>query len=43
MHSNPADYNLIAPPTLEAVLQTLAENPGRYTPIAGPIFSETTA
>jgi CO/xanthine dehydrogenase FAD-binding subunit len=35
MHSNPADYNLIAPPTLDAVLQTLAANPGRYTPIAG--------
>ena len=35
MHSNPADYNLIAPPTLDAVLQTLADNPGRYTPIAG--------
>jgi CO/xanthine dehydrogenase FAD-binding subunit len=35
MHSNPADYNLIAPPTLDAVLQTLAENPGLYTPIAG--------
>ena len=35
MHSNPAEYALIAPTTLEAVLQTLAENPGHYTPIAG--------
>jgi CO/xanthine dehydrogenase FAD-binding subunit len=35
MHSNPAQYDLIAPTTLEAVLQTLAENPGHYTPIAG--------
>ena len=34
MHSNPAQYDLIAPTTLEAVLQTLAENPGQYTPIA---------
>jgi CO/xanthine dehydrogenase FAD-binding subunit len=35
MHSNPAQYDLIAPTTLEAVLQTLAENPGHYTPLAG--------
>ena len=35
MHSNPAQYDLIAPTTLEAVLQTLASNPGHYTPIAG--------
>ncbi len=35
MHSNAADYDLIAPTTLEAALQTLAENPGHYTPIAG--------
>jgi CO/xanthine dehydrogenase FAD-binding subunit len=35
MHSNPAEYDLIAPTTLEAVLQTLASNPGHYTPIAG--------
>jgi putative cofactor-binding repeat protein len=35
MHSNPPQYDLIAPTTLEAVLQTLAENPGHYTPIAG--------
>jgi CO/xanthine dehydrogenase FAD-binding subunit len=35
MHSNPAQYDLIAPTTLEAVLQTLAENPGHYIPIAG--------
>ncbi len=35
MHSNPAEYDIIAPATLEAVLTTLAENPGRYTPIAG--------
>ncbi len=35
MHSNPAQYDLIAPTTLEAVLQTLASHPGHYTPIAG--------
>jgi CO/xanthine dehydrogenase FAD-binding subunit len=35
MHSNPTEYALIAPTTLQAVLHTLAENPGRYTPIAG--------
>jgi CO/xanthine dehydrogenase FAD-binding subunit len=35
MHSNPAEYDLIAPTTLEAVLQTLASKPGHYTPIAG--------
>jgi CO/xanthine dehydrogenase FAD-binding subunit len=35
MHSNPAQYDLIAPTTLEAVLQTLASKPGLYTPIAG--------
>jgi CO/xanthine dehydrogenase FAD-binding subunit len=35
MRSNVLDYDLIAPPTLPAVLEALAENPGRYTPIAG--------
>ena len=35
MRSNVAQYDLIAPTTLDAVLQTLAENPGHYTPIAG--------
>jgi CO/xanthine dehydrogenase FAD-binding subunit len=35
MRSNADEYELIAPPTLNAVLQTLAQNPTRYTPIAG--------
>jgi len=35
MRSNPADYELIAPPTLTEALQTLAQNPRCYTPIAG--------
>jgi CO/xanthine dehydrogenase FAD-binding subunit len=35
MRSNAAEYELIAPPTLNAVLQTLASEPGLYTPIAG--------
>src|ERR1700712_5112855 len=33
MRANVSDYDLIAPPTLEAVLATLAE--GTHTPIAG--------
>jgi CO/xanthine dehydrogenase FAD-binding subunit len=35
MRSNVLDYDLIAPPTLSAVLETLAAEPGRYIPIAG--------
>jgi CO/xanthine dehydrogenase FAD-binding subunit len=35
MRSNVHQYDLIAPATLNAVLQTLADNPGLYTPIAG--------
>jgi CO/xanthine dehydrogenase FAD-binding subunit len=35
MHSNPADYNLIAPATLDQALDILASEPGHYTPIAG--------
>jgi CO/xanthine dehydrogenase FAD-binding subunit len=35
MRSNVLDYGLIAPPTLSAVLDTLAAQPGFYTPIAG--------
>src|SRR5277367_1234072 len=35
MHSNPADYDLIAPGTLDEVLDILAAEPGHYTPIAG--------
>jgi CO/xanthine dehydrogenase FAD-binding subunit len=35
MRSNVSDYSLIAPPTLADVLQTLATDPGLYTPIAG--------
>jgi CO/xanthine dehydrogenase FAD-binding subunit len=35
MRSNPTQYELIAPPTLSEALQILAQNPSRYTPIAG--------
>ena len=35
MHSDATQYDLIAPPTLDAVLQILADSPDRYTPIAG--------
>ena len=35
MRSNVLEYELIAPPTLPAVLAVLAADPGRYTPIAG--------
>jgi len=35
MHSNPADYDLIAPGTLDEVLDILASEPGHYTVIAG--------
>ena len=35
MRSNVSQYELIAPATLNAVLQILADSPGRYTPIAG--------
>ena len=35
MRANPADYTLIAPGSLEAVLTLLAQHPGLYTPIAG--------
>jgi len=35
MHADPTQYALTAPPTLEAVLQLLAANPGAHTPIAG--------
>jgi CO/xanthine dehydrogenase FAD-binding subunit len=35
MRSNPAEYALIAPPTLTAALFALASDPGFYTPIAG--------
>ena len=35
MRSNVRDYDLIAPASLKAVLKTLAESPGHYTPIAG--------
>lgn len=35
MHSNAAQYDLIAPGTLEAVLEILAHSPEHYTPIAG--------
>ena len=35
MRSNVHQYDLIAPATLNAVLQTLADQSGQYTPIAG--------
>jgi CO/xanthine dehydrogenase FAD-binding subunit len=35
MRSNPAHYELTAPATLDAVLDTLASDPGAYTLIAG--------
>lgn len=35
MRSNPHDYELIAPATLNDALQILADSPDRYTPIAG--------
>ena len=35
MHSDPSQYDLIAPTTLEAVLDILASEPGHHTPIAG--------
>jgi CO/xanthine dehydrogenase FAD-binding subunit len=35
MRSYPADYELIAPGSLEAVLSLLNEQPGQWTPIAG--------
>jgi CO/xanthine dehydrogenase FAD-binding subunit len=35
LHSNPLDYQLVAPASLQAVLETLASEPGHYTPIAG--------
>jgi len=35
MRSNVTEYELIAPGTLKNVLQTLAEKPGEYTPVAG--------
>ena len=35
MRSNPADYELIAPANLKAVLSMMAEEPGAWLPIAG--------
>src|SRR3984885_12836403 len=35
MRSNVTQYELIAPNSLDAVLQILADSPDRYTPIAG--------
>jgi CO/xanthine dehydrogenase FAD-binding subunit len=35
MRSNPTQYDLIAPATLDAALQILAASPDNYTPIAG--------
>jgi CO/xanthine dehydrogenase FAD-binding subunit len=35
VRSNVTQYDLIAPTTLEVVLQILADSPDRYTPIAG--------
>jgi CO/xanthine dehydrogenase FAD-binding subunit len=35
MRSDPADYELIAPGTLQAVVALLADQPGKWVPIAG--------
>jgi len=35
MRANPADYDLISPGSLSAVLALLAEQPNTWTPIAG--------
>src|ERR1700721_2673426 len=35
MHSDVNQFALAAPPTLQAVLQQLAAEPGKHTPIAG--------
>ncbi len=35
MRANPADYELVSPGSLSAVLALLAGNPGQFTPIAG--------
>ena len=35
MRSNVTQYDLIAPNSLDAVLQILADSPDHYTPIAG--------
>ena len=35
MRSNPADYELIAPGKLQAVVSLLADAPGQWLPIAG--------
>jgi len=35
MRSNVTEYEMIAPRTLEAALQTMAAQPGEYLPVAG--------
>src|SRR5271169_6423968 len=35
MRAHPAEYELVAPPTLPAVLSLLADEPGAWLPIAG--------
>ena len=35
MRSDPADYQLVAPTTLQAVIKLLADEPGGWLPIAG--------
>lgn len=35
MRANPAEYELVSPGSLHAVLHLLAQSPGQYTPIAG--------
>ncbi len=35
MRSNPADYQFVAPGSLQAVISLLAEEPGAWLPIAG--------
>ena len=35
MRSDPSDYTLVAPPSLQAVVALLAEEPGAWLPVAG--------
>jgi xanthine dehydrogenase iron-sulfur cluster and FAD-binding subunit A len=35
MRSDPADFKLIAPGTLQAVVSLLADEPGQWLPVAG--------
>jgi xanthine dehydrogenase iron-sulfur cluster and FAD-binding subunit A len=35
MRSNPSDYEMIAPGSLQAIISLLAQEPGAWLPIAG--------